>query len=191
MATSVSSSTLSFQNPNPNFLLASKPPLPSLVRLPLHSPSPNRLRLCASSAPPPSTNPLYNTTNSLSSILSHLATQLGDVSFYTTTTPRFFAALMNRRAELLIPITAVVAGVARWLDIYSGVLMVRVLLSWYPNIPWDRQPFSAFSDLCDPYLNLFRKITPQVFGAMDLSPILAFAVLGMLKSLLSTNRVMY
>ncbi|KAH0886010.1 hypothetical protein HID58_062106 [Brassica napus] len=51
---------------------------------------------------------------------------------------------------------------AVWLDIYS-VLMVRVLVNWFPNIPWDRQPLSAIRDLCDPYLNLFRNIIPFVF----------------------------
>ncbi|KAJ6847586.1 putative protein COFACTOR ASSEMBLY OF COMPLEX C SUBUNIT B CCB3, chloroplastic [Iris pallida] len=74
---------------------------------------------------------------------------------------------------------------AKWLDIYSGVLMIRVLLSWFPNIPWDRQPLSAIRDL--PYLNLFRNIIPPVFDTLDVSPLLAFAVLGTLGSILNSN----
>lgn len=61
-----------------------------------------------------------------------------------------------------MPLTVVAAGLSKWLDIYS-VLMVRVLLNWFPNIPWDRQPLSAIRDVCDPYLNLFRNIIPFVF----------------------------
>ncbi|KAJ6403705.1 hypothetical protein OIU84_011998 [Salix udensis] len=106
--------------------------------------------------------------------------------------PLFFAALRDRPTGYLnTPLTVVAAGLAKWLDIYSGVLMVRVLLSWFPNIPWDRQPLSAIRDLCDPYLNLFRNIIPPIFDTLDVSPLLAFAVLGTLGSILNSSRGMY
>lgn len=85
------------------------------------------------------------------------------------------------------PLTVVAAGLKKWLDIYSGVLLVRVLLSWFPNIPWERQPLSAIRDLCDPYLSLFRNIVPPVFDTLDISPLLAFAVLGSLAGLLTVS----
>lgn len=105
----------------------------------------------------------------------------------------FFAALKNQptTGALNTPFTVVAAGMAKWLDIYSGVLMVRVLLSWFPNIPWDRQPLSAIRDLCDPYLNLFRNIIPPIFDTLDVSPLLAFAVLGTLGSILNSSRGAY
>lgn len=104
----------------------------------------------------------------------------------------FFASLKDRPSGYLnTPLTVVAAGLAKWLDIYSGVLMVRVLLSWFPNIPWDRQPLSAIRDLCDPYLNLFRNIIPPIFDTLDVSPLLAFAVLGTLGSILNSSRGMY
>ncbi|XP_058083361.1 ylmG homolog protein 1-2, chloroplastic-like [Magnolia sinica] len=106
--------------------------------------------------------------------------------------PLFFAVIRDRPSGYLnTPLTVVAAGMAKWLDIYSGVLMVRVLLSWFPNIPWDRQPLSAIRDLCDPYLNLFRNIIPPVFDTLDVSPLLAFAVLGTLGSILNNSRGMY
>ncbi|KAJ7969582.1 ylmG-like protein 1-2, chloroplastic-like [Quillaja saponaria] len=106
--------------------------------------------------------------------------------------PLFFAALRDRPSGYLnTPLTVVAAGLSKWLDIYSGVLMVRVLLSWFPNIPWDRQPLSAIRDLCDPYLNLFRNIIPPIFDTLDVSPLLAFAVLGTLGSILNSSRGMY
>ncbi|KAF3442338.1 hypothetical protein FNV43_RR16254 [Rhamnella rubrinervis] len=104
----------------------------------------------------------------------------------------FFASIKDRPSGYLnTPLTVVAAGLAKWLDIYSGVLMVRVLLSWFPNIPWDRQPLSAIRDLCDPYLNLFRNIIPPIFDTLDVSPLLAFAVLGTLGSILNSSRGMY
>ncbi|CAK9188572.1 unnamed protein product [Ilex paraguariensis] len=106
--------------------------------------------------------------------------------------PMFFAAMKDvPTGNLNTPLSVVAAGMAKWLDIYSGVLMVRVLLSWFPNIPWDRQPLSAIRDLCDPYLNLFRNIIPPIFDTLDVSPLLAFAVLGTLGSILNSSRGAY
>lgn len=111
---------------------------------------------------------------------------------YNSVGSMFFAALRDRPSGYLnTPLTVVAAGLSKWLDIYSGVLMVRVLLSWFPNIPWERQPLSAIRDLCDPYLNLFRNIIPPIFDTLDVSPLLAFAVLGTLGSILNNSRGMY
>ncbi|KAJ8449701.1 hypothetical protein Cgig2_001357 [Carnegiea gigantea] len=55
---------------------------------------------------------------------------------------------------------------AKWLRIYSAVLLVRVLPSWFPNIHWDRQPLSALRDMCDSYLGLFRNIIPPLFKTL-------------------------
>lgn len=103
-------------------------------------------------------------------------------SLFHSVGPAFFAAV--RSGALNTPFTVIAVGMAKWLDIYSGVLMVRVLLSWFPNIPWERQPLSAIRDLCDPYLNLFRNIIPPIFDTLDVSPLLAFMVLGILASIL-------
>ncbi|CAM6090627.1 unnamed protein product [Calypogeia fissa] len=98
--------------------------------------------------------------------------------------PLLFAAISQ---SVNTPLTVVASGMAKWLELYSGVLMVRVLLSWFPNIPWERQPLQAMRDMCDPYLNLFRNIIPPLFNALDLSPMLAFLVLGVLTSILNTT----
>ena len=107
---------------------------------------------------------------------------------FCTMGPLFFAVQDRPRGFLNTPLTVVAAGLAKWLDIYSGVLMVRVLLSWFPNIPWERQPLSAIRDLCDPYLNLFRNIIPPIFDTLDVSPLLAFAVLGCFSMILNTSK---
>jgi len=100
-----------------------------------------------------------------------------------------FATIVRntRPGTVNTPLTVVAAGLKKWLDIYSGVLLIRVLLSWFPNIPWERQPLSAIRDLCDPYLSLFRNIVPPVFNSLDISPLLAFAVLGSLSGLLNVS----
>jgi YggT family protein len=70
-----------------------------------------------------------------------------------------------------------------FLNFYSTLLLIRVLLTWFPNINWYNQPFSALSQISDPYLNLFRSIIPPL-GGMDFSPILAFVVLNVVSQLL-------
>lgn len=73
---------------------------------------------------------------------------------------------------------------ASFVQIYSYVLIVRVLLTWFPQINWYNQPFAALSQVSDPYLNLFRNIIPPL-GGMDFSPILAFLALNVVGSVLA------
>ncbi|MCW6049851.1 YggT family protein [Microcoleus sp. A2-C5] len=63
-----------------------------------------------------------------------------------------------------------------FVQIYVALMIVRVLLSWFPNINWYDPPFSILSQLTDPYLNLFRSIIPPL-GGIDFSPLIAFFVL--------------
>ncbi|MEA5502828.1 YggT family protein [Halotia wernerae UHCC 0503] len=70
-----------------------------------------------------------------------------------------------------------------FLTIYSYLLIIRVLLTWFPSVNWYNQPFTALSQITDPYLNLFRSIIPPL-GGMDFSPILAFLALSFAGSLL-------
>ena len=63
-----------------------------------------------------------------------------------------------------------------FLQIYVVLMIVRVLLSWFPNINWYDPPFSILSQLTDPYLNLIRSIIPPL-GGIDFSPMIAFFVL--------------
>ena len=59
------------------------------------------------------------------------------------------------------------------------MLFARILCSWVPDLQGYRfMQFLAF--YTDPYLNLFRRIIPP-FGVFDLSPIIAFLALDILK----------
>ncbi|HEY9887173.1 MAG TPA: YggT family protein [Candidatus Obscuribacterales bacterium] len=70
---------------------------------------------------------------------------------------------------------------ATFLNIYFVILIIRILLSWFPNVDWMSQPFATVSQLTDPYLNLFRSLIPPL-GGIDFSPILAFIVLQVVSS---------
>ncbi len=72
---------------------------------------------------------------------------------------------------------------AQTLSIYTLVLLVRVLLSWFPNLDWSNPLLSTVSSITDPYLNAFRGLIP-LLGGLDLSAILAFLALQLVQSLL-------
>jgi YggT family protein len=76
-----------------------------------------------------------------------------------------------------------ISTLATFIQIYTVLLIIRVLLTWFPNVNWYNQPFAALSQITDPYLNMFRSIIPPL-GGMDFSPILAFIVLNILGELL-------
>ncbi len=75
---------------------------------------------------------------------------------------------------------------AQTLEIYSLVLIVRVLLSWFPNLDWGNPILSTVSSITDPYLNVFRGLIPPL-GGIDLSAILAFVALSIMQQLLLTS----
>ncbi|NEP39660.1 MAG: YggT family protein [Okeania sp. SIO2H7] len=63
-----------------------------------------------------------------------------------------------------------------FLNIYMVLMLIRILLSWFPNVNWYDPPFSILSQLTDPYLNLFRSFIPPL-GGIDFSAIIAIFVL--------------
>jgi YggT family protein len=72
---------------------------------------------------------------------------------------------------------------AQTLSIYTLVLLVRVLLGWFPNLDWSNPVLSTVSSITDPYLNAFRGLIPPL-GGLDLSAIVAFIALQLVQSLL-------
>ena len=77
--------------------------------------------------------------------------------------------------------------VARYVDnlftVYIALIIVRIILSWVPRMPYQpvlRAVVGFVEDVTDPYLNLFRRIIPPVRlgpAALDLSPIVGIFLL--------------
>ena len=67
---------------------------------------------------------------------------------------------------------------------YYILLIIRILLTWIPNIDWYNQPYKGISAITDPFLNIFRNIIPPIGGALDISPILAFIVLQIMQGII-------
>jgi YggT family protein len=85
---------------------------------------------------------------------------------------------------------ALIGVLIQTLSIYTLVLLVRVLLSWFPNLDWSNPLLSGVSAITDPYLNAFRGLIPPL-GGLDLSAILAFLALQLVQTLLEQSRVFF
>jgi YggT family protein len=76
------------------------------------------------------------------------------------------------------------APVSTVLQIYTYILIARLLTSWFPAPPeWLRPVYSFLYVMTEPVLRLVRPLLPPLrmgMMALDLSPILIFVVLTIL-----------
>jgi YggT family protein len=79
-------------------------------------------------------------------------------------------------------ISLIAIALGQFLQIYFVLLIIRILLSWFPNLNWYNPPLSILAQVTDPYLNIFRSIIPPL-GGIDFSPMLAIFVLQIVSNL--------
>jgi YggT family protein len=69
------------------------------------------------------------------------------------------------------------------LQIYTFVLLVRILITWIPNLDPHHPIVQMLFQVTDPVLEPARKLIPPI-GMIDISPIVVFIALGILQDLL-------
>ena len=75
--------------------------------------------------------------------------------------------------------------IAKLVDAYSMIIFFYVMMSWFPSrngIVGDI--YTVLARICDPYLDLFKKLIPPIGGMVDVTPIVALLVLQFGASLL-------
>ena len=62
---------------------------------------------------------------------------------------------------------------------YTTIIFVYVIMSWIPNVTSGvvGQVYDILGKICDPYLNLFKRLIPPIGGVVDVTPIIALVVL--------------
>ena len=62
---------------------------------------------------------------------------------------------------------------------YTTIIFVYVIMSWIPNVTSGviGQVYSVLGKICDPYLDIFKKLIPPIGGVLDITPIIALLVL--------------
>ncbi len=73
--------------------------------------------------------------------------------------------------------------VYQFFNIIMLLMLVRVLLSWIPNINWYKEPVFSLKKFTDYIFEPFRKVIPPV-GMLDLSPIVAFITIEIIRQLI-------
>jgi YggT family protein len=73
------------------------------------------------------------------------------------------------------------------LTILSWAILIRVLLSWIPNLDRGNPLVRLLAQITDPVLEPARRIIPPI-GGMDISPIVVLLLLRLLQQLLFSLR---
>ena len=95
-----------------------------------------------------------------------------------------------------LPLAISRGDVADYVDtlvtVYIVLILIQILVSWFRSIPYHPilSGFLTFvSDVTNPYLRLFRRFIPMARigpAALDLSPIVAVFVLGIVGGIVSS-----
>jgi YggT family protein len=97
---------------------------------------------------------------------------------------------MNALATVTaLPLAITKEGVGNYVSalfvVYTILILLNILISFVPRMPyhpWLRAVLDFITETTDPYLNIFRAIMRPLGGpggmAIDLSPMLAILVLG-------------
>ena len=73
----------------------------------------------------------------------------------------------------------------RLIEAYTLIIFVYVIMSWFPSRNGIiRDIYTVLGRICDPYLDLFRKLIPPIGGMVDVTPIIALLVLSFASNLL-------
>jgi YggT family protein len=71
------------------------------------------------------------------------------------------------------------------LNIFSALVFVRILLSWFSGDGFQNRLSAILCRITDPYLNYFRRFRSLRAGNIDLSPVVALAVLSIVNNVVS------
>lgn len=67
----------------------------------------------------------------------------------------------------------------------AGILLnvLRIVMSWYPQIPTSKMPFVLVCGPTEPMLWLIRKVVPP-FAGIDMAPVVAVGFFSLVRELL-------
>lgn len=68
-------------------------------------------------------------------------------------------------------------------QILSWAIIIRVLLSWFPNLNQDNPVIQLLRSITDPILEPARRVVPRI-GMIDISPIVVLIVIDVARIVL-------
>ncbi|MEM7129951.1 MAG: YggT family protein [Chloroflexota bacterium] len=79
--------------------------------------------------------------------------------------------------------SAIFGLLAMILQVYTFILLARILMSWIPNLDPYNPIVQFLYQITEPILEPARRLIPPL-GMIDISPIVVFIVLGILQDVL-------
>jgi len=73
------------------------------------------------------------------------------------------------------------------LDLGGFAFLIRIVLSWYPQVDLNKLPANIIAWPTEPFLQVTRVVVPPAFG-VDISPIIWFAFLNFLREILVSDQ---
>ncbi len=80
------------------------------------------------------------------------------------------------------PIQVMIIFAMRLIQVYSYLILIRVIMSWVISDPYNKIYYFLVS-ITEPLLGPIRKLLPAM--GLDLSPIIAFFLLNLVSNILS------
>lgn len=80
-------------------------------------------------------------------------------------------------------IRGLINGINNIFLLFYVVILLRIFLSWIPNLDWYKQPWFTIRNVADAYLNIFRKFIPP-YNGLDFSPIIALIALQIIQQVI-------
>lgn len=80
------------------------------------------------------------------------------------------------------------ASIATWvlgpfLGLFILLFILRIVLSWYPQIDLNKMPYNLIAWPTEPFLRPMRKLVPPL-GGVDISPIVWIGIFSLVRELL-------
>lgn len=91
-------------------------------------------------------------------------------------------------------IQIILSILAAVLSLYTLLCFIYILMSWFPGAKFTKFGH-VMSSICDPYMNLFRKMSFLRIGNIDFSPIVSIGILSLTSAILAgiqhTGRIFF
>ncbi len=81
----------------------------------------------------------------------------------------------------LVSISVITLGIL--FALMSLLFVLRIVLTWYPQVDLNRLPYNLISWPTEPFLIPVRKLIPPI-GGVDISPIICFGICTLLREIL-------
>ena len=80
-------------------------------------------------------------------------------------------------------IKSIIFGINNIFAVFYFLIILRIFLSWIPNIQWFKQPWKFIYEVTEIYLGIFRKFIPPI-GMIDICPIVAILALQLVQNII-------